>query len=365
MKCDVYPVVLFVRCATIAIALVVVALCAWEAVVGAHGFRRCIAHALWGARPLETPRFPIDAIVAWVDTADPAFQRARERARGGAVQCDVDMSSGRENALGELELNLCIRLALRNMPWLRRVYVLTGHGQRPRSLDGCFRSLVDTRRVVHVTQESIGAAGLFNSVGVEAHIHHIPGLAEHFLYMNDDMYVTRPVHAGALFASDGRPIARGCVLRRALAVDQYMRSFQELQKAMGRTMGARGQLGFVLPQHVIVPLSKNLLQTARAKFPREFRAAAKAAHRDTTPNPLALAVNYGMLTGRCYFVEGTDRGCTAHMDTYIAHTPFGVAAFVPERSEAALVCLNVQDVTVLRRLHAAHFSLGAGRNPGR
>lgn len=365
MKQCAYLAVLLARFTTITIALVIVGLCAREVIVGARAFRRCIAPALWGTRPLEKPRFPIDAIVTWVDTTDPAFQGARERSRGSAVRLDIDTSSGRENALGELELNLCIRLALRNMPWLRCVYVLTGHGQRPRSLDGCFRPLVNQGRVVHVTQESIGAGGLFNSVGVEAHIHRVPGLAEHFLYMNDDMYVTRPVPAGALFASDGRPIARGCVLRRPLGVDQYMRSFQEMREALGRAMGARGKLGLVLPQHVAMPLSQHLLRVTRHAFPRETRAAKNAAHRDTTPNPLALAQNYGVLTGRCYFAEGTDRSCTAHMETYIAHTPVGVAAFNPETAEAALVCLNVQDAAVLRRLYAAHFSRAASRSPRR
>lgn len=365
MKLSVYIVVHIARCTTIAIALVVIYLCAHEALVGARAFRRCIAPTLWGARPLAKPRFPIDAVVAWVDTADPAFQVARARSRGTAARFDIDTSTGRENALGEVELNLCIRLALQNMPWLRRLYVLTGHGQRPRSLSGCFRALVNRGRIVHVTQESIGAIGLFNSVGVEAHIHRIPDLAEHFLYMNDDMYVTRHVPAGALFASDGRPIARGRVLRRSLGVDQYMRSFQALQVALGHAMGARGKLGFVLPQHVIMPLSQHLLRATRSAFPRETYKAQNAAHRDTTPNPLALAQNYGVLTGHCYFTEGTDRACAAHLEAYIAHTPLGVAAFDPETANASLVCLNVQDVAVLRRVHAAHFSRAASRTPRR
>jgi hypothetical protein len=40
----------------------------------------------------------------------------------------------------------------------------------------------------------------FNSHVIEAHLHRIPGLTEHFLYLNDDMTLGRPLYKESLFS---------------------------------------------------------------------------------------------------------------------------------------------------------------------
>uniref|UniRef100_A0A1I8IBY8 Stealth_CR2 domain-containing protein n=1 Tax=Macrostomum lignano TaxID=282301 RepID=A0A1I8IBY8_9PLAT len=34
----------------------------------------------------------------------------------------------------------------------------------------------------------------FNAPAIESHLHRIPGLSDHFLYFNDDVFLTKPVH---------------------------------------------------------------------------------------------------------------------------------------------------------------------------
>jgi hypothetical protein len=46
---------------------------------------------------------------------------------------------------------------------------------------------------------------VFNSHAIEACLHRVPGLAEHFLYLNDDVMVVRPLPAGRFFTSTGAP----------------------------------------------------------------------------------------------------------------------------------------------------------------
>ncbi|OOK70478.1 exopolysaccharide phosphotransferase cpsY domain protein [Mycobacterium kansasii] len=38
---------------------------------------------------------------------------------------------------------------------------------------------------------------------MESQLHHIPGLSEHFLYSNDDMFFGRPVKASMFFSPGG------------------------------------------------------------------------------------------------------------------------------------------------------------------
>ena len=48
----------------------------------------------------------------------------------------------------------------------------------------------------------------FNASVIEHFLCQIPGLTEHFLYANDDMYINKPVTPNTFFASDGLPIIR-------------------------------------------------------------------------------------------------------------------------------------------------------------
>ena len=92
------------------------------------------------------------------------------------------------------------------LPWVRRIHVVT-NGAFP-----CW--LRETGKLSFVTHRSIWPPGLrrsqlptYNSVAIEAHLHRIRGLSEHFIYMNDDMIFTKP-HPKSFFfnLTDGSPL---------------------------------------------------------------------------------------------------------------------------------------------------------------
>ncbi|MCZ4608213.1 stealth conserved region 3 domain-containing protein, partial [Streptomyces sp. Lzd4kr] len=47
------------------------------------------------------------------------------------------------------------------------------------------------------------ALPVFNSHAIESRLHHIPGLPEHYLYFNDDVFINRPVRAEHFFHGNG------------------------------------------------------------------------------------------------------------------------------------------------------------------
>ena len=87
----------------------------------------------------------------------------------------------------------CLALLRLHLPWLRRIYVLTRSPQIP----DC---LAPDEIVVH--HDALGLGQTFNSHAIEASLHRIPGLSEHFLYCNDDFYVRRPVSRRAFFSTE-------------------------------------------------------------------------------------------------------------------------------------------------------------------
>src|SRR5438445_117204 len=74
-------------------------------------------------------------------------------------------------------------------PFVRNVYLVT-MDQTPAWLN------VDHPKLTVVSHSDIyadrAALPTFNSSSIETQLHHIDGLAEHFLYFNDDVFLGRP-----------------------------------------------------------------------------------------------------------------------------------------------------------------------------
>lgn len=75
-------------------------------------------------------------------------------------------------------------------PWVRHVYLVT-NGQIPYWLN------LDNPRLTLLTHEDIFPdrthLPTFSSPAIESHIHRIPGLSQHFLYLNDDVFFGQEV----------------------------------------------------------------------------------------------------------------------------------------------------------------------------
>lgn len=146
--------------------------------------------------------FDIDLVYLWVDGKDPAWITKRNALigvseEGSAVNCD-----GRYADNDELRYSL--RSVAAYAPWIRKIFIVTD-GQRPRWLKS------DHPKIEIIDHKDILPADVlptFNSVVIEHAIHNIPGLSEHFLYANDDMFFNREVRPSDFFDPEGRPIVR-------------------------------------------------------------------------------------------------------------------------------------------------------------
>ena len=80
-------------------------------------------------------------------------------------------------------------------PWVRKIHFVTS-GQKPEWLDESNPKL----HLVH-HKDYIPAQFLptFNSVVIEYYLHKIPGLAEHFVYFNDDFYIINAIGTERFF----------------------------------------------------------------------------------------------------------------------------------------------------------------------
>ncbi|WP_415184115.1 hypothetical protein [Phaeovulum sp.] len=97
------------------------------------------------------------------------------------------------------ELRYSLRSIFDYAPWVRNIFIVT-NGQVPTWLD------VDHDRVRVVPHREIIPAEYlptFNSHVIESCLHRIPGLAEHYIYFNDDVMLLRAVKPTDFFTENG------------------------------------------------------------------------------------------------------------------------------------------------------------------
>lgn len=152
-----------------------------------------------------------DLVITWVDGDDP-----RHRAKRYAY-----MSEGSENLFDDVagetrfrqkgEIFFCVASVLRFAPFIKRIYLVTD-GQDPH-LDAFLAKHFPDRCVsVEIVDHRVLFRGYeqylptFNSLSIETMLWRIPGLSEHFLYMNDDLLFLSDVKRSDFFDDSGRPI---------------------------------------------------------------------------------------------------------------------------------------------------------------
>ncbi|HEY5821731.1 MAG TPA: stealth conserved region 3 domain-containing protein [Propionibacteriaceae bacterium] len=135
--------------------------------------------------------FPVDVVYTWVDGADPVWQERFARAKAEAAGVDFHpaaLAGNRYESRDELLYSL--RSLELYAPWVRHVYLVTDQ-QTPTWLRE------DQDRVTVVDHRDIYAdpsvLPVFNSSAIISQLHHIDGLSEHYLYLNDDMLFGRDV----------------------------------------------------------------------------------------------------------------------------------------------------------------------------
>ncbi|WP_026069222.1 Stealth CR1 domain-containing protein [Legionella tunisiensis] len=132
---------------------------------------------------------PIDAVITWVDGQDPhhAEKLANYLAMAGFNRIPTAAAQTRFNESGEVDY--CVLSLLRFAPWIRTIFIVTD-AQTPNIVKHLRNSPFSDKIRLIDHQEIFGEFGdslpTFNSLSIESVLWRIPGLADNFLYLNDD-----------------------------------------------------------------------------------------------------------------------------------------------------------------------------------
>ncbi|NYE19767.1 stealth conserved region 3 domain-containing protein [Microbacterium immunditiarum] len=279
-------------------------------------------------------RGDVDIVFSWVDGSTSEFQRQRAAALAEYVVGEGDDSPARYRHVDEL------RYALRSVymyaPWVRRIHIATDS-----PVPGW---LTEHPRIRIVRSEEFFAdpstLPTHNSHAVEAQLHRIPGIAEHFLYSNDDMFFGRPVEPELFFTpagvtkfvesgvriGTGEPAAHRSGHDNALRVNRAL-----LRERFGRTITRD-------LEHCAAPLRRSVLAELEREFAEDFARTAATRFRSATDISVtnSLYHYYALMTGRAVattqprvqYVQTTTTGQLRKMER------------LAERRDIDMFCLN-------------------------
>lgn len=144
----------------------------------------------------------IDLVYMWVNGNDPEWQKKHQKFANRTSTDPSILCKGRYAENDELKYS--IRSIELYAPWIRKIFIVTDH-QTPEWID---LSNPKIRIVDHSEIMPAESLPCFNSSVIEHFLHKIPGLSEHFLFSNDDMFLNRPVSPQDFFTPEGYPIVR-------------------------------------------------------------------------------------------------------------------------------------------------------------
>lgn len=157
-----------------------------------------------------TSPFPIDAIYTWVDGDTPAFRANLAATRAAWHEPILPFSDEPHRFRDSGELRYSLRSLAAHAPWVRDVYVVT-NGEFPPWLD-------TTAPGLHLVRHSdiIAPTNLptFNSDAIALSLRNIPGLGDHIIHFNDDVFLGRAASPGYFFERNREPIVRVSPLSR-------------------------------------------------------------------------------------------------------------------------------------------------------
>lgn len=135
----------------------------------------------------------IDFVLTWVDMDDPAWKKEFLKYSQRTENEENGVTDARFRDYGFLKY--WFRGVEKFAPWVRKIHFITS-GQRPEWLDvnNPKLNLVDHKD--YIPEKFLPT---YNSVVIERYMHLIPGLADHFVYFNDDFYIINSISPERFF----------------------------------------------------------------------------------------------------------------------------------------------------------------------
>jgi hypothetical protein len=286
-------------------------------------------------------RYPVDVVYTWVDGEDPEWRRTKDHhlrlAGKGSLSAQAANSA---RFLSRDELMYSLRSLNLYADWVRTIYLVTAD-QVPSWLETAHP------RIKLVSHSDIFADArclpTFNSHAIESRLHHIDGLSEHYLYLNDDVFFGRVVSPELFFHGNGQSMFFMSKAQLDLGPPDLVEP-NVMSAAKNNRALIRDSFGLNITQklkHVPHAQQRSVLFEMEERFPDRFAQTSANRFRSHSDLSIASALHhyYAYSTGRA--VPGQIR--YAYSDVSDPYTAKRLQKLLWMR-DSDVICLNDTDL---------------------
>jgi hypothetical protein len=147
--------------------------------------------------------FYIDAVITWVDGEDPRHIAKRNQIIDAA---NTKAQAKTSKALTSVnEIAYCVESIIKYAPFIRTIFIVTDE-----QVPEIYYAYPDRIKIIDHKEIFNGHDVLptINIFSIECMLYRIPGLAENFIYFNDDFFLIKPTQPEDWFVN-GLPVIRG------------------------------------------------------------------------------------------------------------------------------------------------------------
>jgi len=145
----------------------------------------------------------VDVVYTWVNHLDPEWQQFKADASSKYRDIRDDLhSSVFDDARfhNRNEIFYSILSLQKYAPWVNRIFIVT-NCSLPDWVEADSRIIRVDHREIFTSQDGLPT---FNAFAIEACLHRVPGLSEHFIYFNDDVFLLKPVQKKDFFPEQNK-----------------------------------------------------------------------------------------------------------------------------------------------------------------
>jgi hypothetical protein len=203
----------------------------------------------------------IDVVYTWVNGADENWKRNKLEYSQKYNRHVSKEALSDARFMDNEELRYSIRSLFSYAPWINNIYIVTDN-QIPEWLDSnCEKiKVIDHKEIF----EDHNFLPTFNSMAIEANLHHIPNLSEYFLYFNDDVFLGDKCLPEYFFLKDGKP---------RIFVSDILGIMRK------RQLNGKMLKKINIHQHTVLNCRKLLLENFGATVYTDIRHGAKACRK--------------------------------------------------------------------------------------
>lgn len=187
----------------------------------------------------------IDFVITWMDGNDENWRREKRQYEQGGSTLEGGTDDREERYRDWEQLAYWFRGIEKNAPWVRKIHFVTW-GHLPKWLNVNHPKLHIVNHRDFIPEKYLP---VFNSNVIEQFMYRIPDLAEHFVYFNDDMFITGRMKPEDFFrdgkpcdmlafqpvvANPKNPVMSHMLLNNMLVLSKYFNKRENIRKQPGK-----------------------------------------------------------------------------------------------------------------------------------